>query len=177
MGKGRKGVFGPDGTMNTIRIIGIGNAFAGDDAIGVLVARQVQDLLLEGVEVIEAGLAGLALLDLMNSAETVILIDAMQSGQPPGTIHRLEIPRDLGFIIRFSWSSTTASTHAFGLGETLALGETLGTLPPRLLVVGIELNQTTLGEEFSPEVTRVIDSVVARIQKEVEHLSCTNSNS
>ena len=163
--------------MKPIRIIGIGNELAGDDAIGSLIIKALEATRLKEVELLEAGLSGLGILDLMDGADTVLLIDAVQTGQPPGTIHRLVVPDDLGLMGQQSWGSGTTSTHALGLGETLTLGHTLGTLPATTLVYGIELGHTDIGTDVSSKVRAVIKKVVSAMRKEVEAVICTNSNS
>ncbi len=163
--------------MKPLRVIGIGNSMAGDDAIGPLIIKAMKAKPLDDVELIEAGLSGLGILDFMKGADTVILIDAVQSGKTPGTIHRLNIPNDLGLLMRSAWNSGTTSTHGFGLGETLTLSHTLGTLPPTTLVYGIDLGQTEMGTEVSLHVKEAIKDVVSAIEKDVEAYLCTNSNS
>ncbi len=163
--------------MKPIRVIGIGNTMAGDDAIGPLIIKAMKANPLEDVELIEAGMLGLGILDFMKGADAVIVIDAVQSRQAPGTIHRLVIPDDLGLLMQSAWNSGTTSTHGFGLGETLTLSHTLGTLPPTTLVYGIELDQTEMGTEVSSTVIEAIEAVVSAIEKDVEAYLCTNSNS
>ena len=125
--------------MSITRIIGLGNLFAGDDAAGVLVVRRLQALHIPGVDAIEAGMAGVALLHLLEGAKYAIVVDAVHSNQEEGTIIRLEIPRDQDQVTRFSWDSTTSSTHTMGLSEVIVLGSMVGILPPRLSIIGIEL--------------------------------------
>ena len=165
--------------MRSIRIIGIGNSFAGDDAVGIHVVRKLKECPIPGpipgIEMIEAGLDGLALLDNLAGIEMGIVIDAMQSGHDTGTIIRLEIPRDLDQLSDFTWSSTTSSTHAFGLGEALTLGHTLEMLPRSLTVYGIELGQLNAGTTLSTKVSESIEAVVAQIMSEFEDPACTNS--
>lgn len=163
--------------MKPIRIIGIGNSMAGDDGIGSLTIQTLKAKPLDNVELIEAGLSGLGILDFIKGADTVILIDAVQSEGPQGTIHRLIIPDDLGLLMQSSWNPGTSSTHGFGLGESLTLSHTLGTLPPTTLVYGIELGQTDMGTEVSLHVKEAIKDVVSAIEKDVEAYLCTNSNS
>ena len=163
--------------MKPIRVIGIGNSMAGDDGIGALTIKALQTKPLNNVDLLEAGLSGLGILDLMKGADTTILIDAVQSGQPPGTIHRLILPDDLGLLIQSSWNSGTTSTHGFGLGETLTLSHTLDTLPTTTLEYGIELGQTNLGTVVSSTVKQAIDGVVSAIEQDVGARTCTNSNS
>lgn len=163
--------------MNPIRIIGIGNSLAGDDAIGSLIIKVLDEKKLPSVDVIDAGGAGLGILDLLHGGKAAIFIDAMHSNRQPGTIHRLTIPADLGLLVHTSWNSTTTSTHGFGLGETLTLGHTLGTLPPTTLVYGIEMEQSQMGAELSPNVKETVKTVVSAIEKDIATQLCTNSNS
>ena len=157
-----------------VRIIGMGNFFAGDDAVGILVARQLKALAIDGVDIIEAGLAGFDLLDLLEGTEAAIVIDAVQNGIDPGTILRLEIPRHLEQVSALSWSSSLSSTHGLGLGEALTLGITLGTLPPSLTIYGIELGHITQGEPLSRNVLEAIEILLPQLVKEIEKLACTN---
>ena len=158
--------------MKPIRIIGIGNSFAGDDAVGIHVVRKLKESTIPapipGIEMIEAGLDGLALLDNFSGIERGLVIDAMQSGHDTGTIIRLEIPRELDRLSEFTWRSRTSSTHTFGLGEALMLGYTLGMLPSSLTVYGIELGQLNAGTPLSKKVSDSIETVVAQIMNELE---------
>ncbi len=160
--------------MNLTRIIGIGNPSAGDDSVGLLIARKLKTLHLSEVSIVEAGMAPLDILHLLEGATSAILVDATISGQEVGTITRLELPRDMHQLTHFSWSSSS-STHQFGLADSLMLGHELKTFPQRLSVYGIELGRTTLGTTLSPQVSQALDQIVARISQECEKLACMNS--
>src|SRR5688572_21253201 len=113
-------------------VIGLGNAFAGDDAAGVLVARKVAPHAGE-VAVIEHEGEPTALLDAWEGAALAIVVDATVGQGTPGALAVIDAtarPLPPGF--------TGTSTHAFGLGAAIELARTLGRLPARLLVVGIE---------------------------------------
>src|SRR5262249_46565971 len=71
-------------------IIGIGNEYRGDDAVGLIVARRLKVRLADSAIVIEQSGDGAALMEAWRDAETVIIIDAMMSGAAPGTIHRFD---------------------------------------------------------------------------------------
>jgi len=149
--------------MSPIRIIGIGNLLAGDDAIGIHVAQQLKSDNLKGIDILEVSQGGVGLLDLMDGAETVILIDAIKSGKPPGTIHCLESPGGMDQISNLASFSLTPSTHAIGLHEVLVLGQTLGRLPPTLMLYGIELDQVALGKPPSQKIIQAGERVQALI--------------
>ena len=157
--------------MRTIRIIGLGNLFRGDDGAGLLVARRLKDLVGDRAEVIEAELAGLDVLDLMAGAPAVILIDAARSGRPGGTIHRLDA--SAGPI---SGDLFPHSTHVLNAVDAIEMGRTLGFLPPRVIVYGVEVGDTTAGNALSPSVAGALDQVVERVLRELEDLECMSGS-
>ncbi len=142
----------------------------GDDAAGLLAARRLRGRVGSHVDVIEAESAGVELLDLMKGVQTVFLIDAMCSGQRPGTIHRLDA--SAGPIAPHLFPR---STHAIGVGEALELARTLGVLPNKVIVYGIEAGHTDIGHPPSSEVGRALHEVVERLLREIEMQVCTSS--
>jgi hydrogenase maturation protease len=137
-------------------MIGIGNPDRGDDAAGVLAARHVH-----GGRVIEWADCSV-LLDLWEDADDVIVIDAMCSGRPAGTIQRFDAWRDRlpahGFV----------STHAFGVAEAVEMARALDRLPGRLTVYGIEASDLTVGAAPCPEVAAAAQDVAAAINRDLE---------
>ena len=110
------------------------------------------------------------LLDLWEGLDVVVVVDALRSGAPPGTLHRVEVgdgllPRDLRL----------ASTHAMGIADTLELGRTLGRAPRRVVVLGVEGASFGIGEEMTPEVAGAIDVLVASVADELGlEVPCTS---
>lgn len=146
-----------------VRIIGLGNGLRGDDAVGLLAARRLQQILGDRVQVIEADMAGANILELMDGARVAILVDAARSGQAPGTIHRLDVSAGpiAGRIF-------PRSSHAIGALDALELARALGTLPASVVVYGVEAAHTGAGEPLSPPVAQALDEVVKRIVLECE---------
>lgn len=158
--------------MAAIRIIGLGNEFRGDDAVGLLAARRLQGVVGDHIEVIEAEMAGVELLELMKGAQVVLLIDAVCSEQAPGKIHRLEAssgPMTPELFPR--------STHAVGVAEAVELARTLGVLPSKVIVYGVEAADLEMGHSLSPHVGHALNEVVQLILQETEKPACTNSTS
>ena len=152
--------------MASIRIIGLGNALRGDDAVGLLAARRLRARVDDRIEVVEAEMAGVEIMELMEGARAVILIDAAHSGQAPGTIHRLNASGGPISPLVFPHSS-----HAISALDALELARTLGTLPPTVTIFGIEAGDTEVGHPLSPLVAQVLDEVVERILQESEGLA------
>jgi hydrogenase maturation protease len=70
-------------------VLGLGNVLMGDEGIGVAVVKQLETLALPaGVECLDGGTGGMVLLDPLESADRVILIDAAADGNPIGTVTR-----------------------------------------------------------------------------------------
>jgi hydrogenase maturation protease len=142
----------------------------GDDAVGLLAARRLRERVGARTEVIEAEMAGVEILELMNDARVVILIDAAHSGQVPGMIHRLDASAGPIGPRLFAHS-----THAMSPAETLELARALGVLPPTVIVYGVEIGDTTAGRPLSPAVARALEDVVERVALESEAAACMNS--
>ena len=146
-----------------IRIIGLGNGMRGDDAVGLLVAHRLRQEIGDRVDVIEAEMAGVDLVELMKGANVVFLIDAARSGQAPGTIHRLD-----GSAGSISAPIFPRSSHAVGTADALELACAMGVLPATVLVYGVEVENTEVGRPLSSAVAKVLEQVVGRIVQDCE---------
>ncbi len=70
-------------------VLGLGNVLMGDEGIGVHVVRALeQHPLPDNVECLDGGTGGFILLEPLQSADRIILIDAAADGNPPGTVSR-----------------------------------------------------------------------------------------
>ncbi len=131
---------GADTTRHSL-IVGIGNALRGEDAAGLLAARSLTNLDAEAIE-IQDDILGL--LDRWNGYETVILIDAVVSGAPPGTVHCWNVHQD-----KIPFDTFACSTHSFGVAEAIELGKILDRLPCNLWIVGIETGSKKMAMTLS----------------------------
>lgn len=136
------------------QIIGCGNLHRMDDGAGVLVARRLREL---GIPAeIQSG-GAFELIAGWERDEHLILIDAVRTGAPIGTIHMWEgNPPRLPHARHFS-------SHGFGLAEAFRLGQILNCLPERITVFGIEGDQFGMGVQVSPEVATAIGRVAQQI--------------
>src|SRR5664280_160444 len=102
-------------------VIGCGNLLASDDGVGIEIVRRLQEMELpQGVQIVEAGTPGLQLLDIWEKAEQVIIVDAVRSGEPVGTIHCFDAallpPREF----------MPLSSHGINVIDAIELGKLLG---------------------------------------------------
>ena len=142
----------------TVRIIGIGNEFRSDDGVGLVVARRLKPRLPPGVVVLEESGEGTALIEAWQGADTVILVDAVQSGASPGFLHLFEAHQRALPNQMFCCSS-----HTFGVAQAIEMARELDRLPRRLIVHGIEARHFKAGTDLSPEVESAAKRVEDRI--------------
>jgi hydrogenase maturation protease len=145
-----------------LTLIGIGNSWRGDDAVGLFVAEQLGARRRDDIAVIVHEGEPIELIDTLALIDEVWLIDAVASNAAPGTIHRLdasasELPAGLFGI----------STHRFGLPETLELARALGGLPARVRVYGIEGDRFDTGGALSPAVHAAAAALTTELLDEV----------
>ena len=145
-----------------ILVIGIGNARRGDDAVGVVVAENLRKQALDGVGVVIERGEGAALIERFRQAGRVIMVDAVQANQAPGTVCCFDARRD-----RLPPRFFTYSTHQFGVAEAVEMARILGALPPQLIIYGIEGCSFDFGDEVSTEVKEAADRVTQDIIAEL----------
>ena len=150
-------------SAKNILILGIGNVLMGDEGIGVHVVRHLQNMSLpKAVECLDGGTGSFLLLEPMQRAKKVILIDATIDGAPAGTVRRLRP--------RFSKDyPRTLTAHDIGLKDLLDAFYLLGNVPEVILfAVSISALQEVGVMELSPELAAVVPEVAMMVVEEVK---------
>lgn len=160
-------------TFMHIKVIGIGQTLRGDDSVGFEVVRRWKSTQPEplppALETAMLESPGLNLLPNISGFDVVILVDAVHSGAPPGTLHHLR-SHELEAFLRGA-----DSAHGWGVAETLQLGKTLDMedLPSQIFLLGIEISSLDPGQGLSPAVqaslpdaVRALDNLVKDILNE-----------
>ncbi len=142
-------------------VIGIGNAFRGDDGIGPAAAAALRDAV-PGVRVLTLDGEPTRLVDAWTGHRLAVVVDAVRAGAEPGTLHRLEVGVDA-----LPEAGHPPSSHAAGLATAVALGRALGRNPGRLVVHGVEPAGTAAGEQLSAPVAAALPELVDRVAREV----------
>lgn len=138
----------------------VGNVLRGDDGFGPAVAERLTDLP-AGVEVVETGIGGIALLqELLAGCEGLILIDAIDRGERPGTVFVIQ-PEVLD-------SEHVADVHLANPERVLTMAKSMGALPERVLIVGCQPAKVDeLERKLSPAVARAVDLAAVRVREAV----------
>jgi hydrogenase maturation protease len=149
-------------------VIGVGNGLRGDDGAGLEIVRSLAARArAEAIEVREQEGEALGLLEQWDGAAGAVLVDAIHSGAPPGTIHRVDASAEPIPALLASFSST----HAVGVGEAVELARALGRLPRSTIIYGIEGACFDTGSDISPAVRAVIPELAAAVLAEARELS------
>jgi len=147
-------------------VVGLGNPILTDDGVGICVVRELASRPpLPNVDLAEACVGGLRLLDILAGYERVILVDAIQTrGGTPGDIYRLH-PTDLKVSLH------AGSTHDLSLPGALAFGRGIGlTLPDdqNLTIIAIEVEDVlTFCEECTCAVRESVPGAVEVVVAEL----------
>jgi len=156
---------GPSTTndTSTALLIGVGHEQRGDDAVGLLVARQLAGRS-PALRVVEHGGDGMDLVFAWEGAQRVVLVDAVVSGEcPVGEVHRFEAHDQPLPAALFS----ATSTHALGVAEAIELARATERLPEHLVVYGIEGASFATGVAPQPRVVEAAACVAARVLDEI----------
>jgi hydrogenase maturation protease len=159
----------------TFLVLGVGNEYRRDDGVGLAVAHRLRHSVPKGVSVQECEQEPSRLIDAWRGADAVLVVDAVESGAEPGTLHRFDAS-ELAIPQRLFRSST----HAFGVGEAIEVARALGMLPRRVLVYGVEGGEFTAGDSLSPAVEAAVGPAAEAMLAELDHLlheeeSCTSA--
>jgi hydrogenase maturation protease len=142
-------------------VLGLGNPLVSDDSVGLRVAAELKSRLAgrPEIEIDEDCRGGLRLMERLVGYDRAVVIDAICTGAPPGTIHRLA-PDDLP-------TQRSASAHDVNLPTALALGRQAGLRLPEdrhIRLVGIEAEDIlNFGEACTPAVAAAVPLAVAAV--------------
>jgi hydrogenase maturation protease len=158
-----------------VLVAGIGNVFLGDDGFGVALAdRLARRRLPPGVEVVDFGIRGMDLAYAMQEGyDAVLMLDAAPRGDPPGTLYVIEPVLDDAEV--------ALDAHGMDPVKVLGLARSLGSSPPRTLVVGCEpqtrmsMDDEDLVAELSEPVRLALDEAERLVESLLEDLLKTET--
>jgi len=145
-----------------VLVVALGHPERGDDGVGSAVAARLKGRLPPGVALRVCGGDLLGLIEAWADVALLVCVDAAASLGEPGRIHRLDLATD--GLLR---ETSLASSHGFGLAETLELSRAIGRVPPRIVVYAVEGECFTLGSTLSEAVAAAVGRVVERVLDEV----------
>ena len=146
--------------MRRVLVAGVGNPLRRDDGFGPAVATRLANLP-DGVEVVETGIGGIALLqELLAGCDGLVLIDAVDRGAEPGTVFVLEP--------EVEEAEHVPDVHLANPQRVLSMAKGMGALPRRVVIVGCQPADTEAVEpSLSPAVERAVPVAIAKVSETV----------
>ena len=134
-----------------------------DDGIGVRVVQLLAERYRfpPQVTVLDGGTLGLDLLPKLEGVDRLLVVDAVDTGEPPGTVVRLagdEVPVAL---------EAKVSPHQMGLKDLLAVAMLQGFAPREMVLWGVQPALIELGMELSPAVADTLEPLARHVVTEL----------
>ena len=150
--------------MGKTLVLGVGNILLSDDGVGVHVVRRLEEVveLPPEVEVLDGGTKGMDLLHYLEGVSRLLIIDAVETGGPPGTLRRLSGDQVPAYL------SIKMSPHEIGLPDMLFAAKLRDLYPEEVVVWGVQPATTEVGLELSESVAARVDELVEEVLTELE---------
>ncbi len=141
-----------------VLILAVGNLLMGDEGVGIHLLRALEhEPPVPGARLLDGGVAGINLLEDIQRARSVIMIDATRDGRPAGTVTLLR-PATVGAIPQ------GLSAHDFGLKDLFAAAALLGSMPDvHLFTISVETVKP-MCLELSPPVAAAMPEVLHSVR-------------
>lgn len=172
---GASGRSGAPSVPGRVLLAGMGNVLRGDDGFGPAVVRalRLEGWLPEWADVVEVGIGGVGLVhELMSGYRALVLVDAVDRGGAPGSVHLLE--PDLSRLQAMPLEERrklAADHHRLLPAGVLVIAQALGVLPPVVRIVGCQPAETEeLSIELSPSVQQAVPAAVEAIRSILDEL-------
>lgn len=149
-----------------VLVLGLGNVLLGDDGLGAAAVACIErDYIVPlGVRLEDGGTLGLSLLGLVADSDRVILVDAVRTDDPPGTLVRLDGANVVDAV------RDRLSPHQVGVADLLDAARLIDSYPTAVTLLGLVPDSIELAVVRSSAVDGGLDELVAAIVREVESL-------
>jgi len=150
----------------SVLILALGNPILGDEGVGLKALSRLSSeyRFPSSVELLDGGTAGLSLAPAVSAAAKVIVVDAVRSGQPAGSVVELN-----GRKLRRHFFESI-SPHQVGFRDVVSASRLMeeGNEPEEIVLIGVEPQTVELTTELSEPVDRAIDDVIVAVVAQLE---------
>lgn len=142
-----------------VLVLGLGNSLLSDDGVGV---QAITQLRLEPadvpVELVDGGTLNFTLLQYLEDAPAMIVIDAANLDARPGTVRVYEGAE----MDRIVAGARRNSVHEAGLADLMGMARLKDCLPERRALITVQPERIDWGESLSASVQRALPGICAR---------------
>jgi hydrogenase maturation protease len=150
------------GATGTLSVVGFGNPLLGDDGVGLRVieelgrlARHDPRLLPPDTRLVAAGPPSLDLLEIMDDARALLLLDAVDRGGRPGSVEVVRGHAVEGVVGRGD------------IGELLVAARLMGWFPDAISLVGIQVGLVGVGAGLSAPLEAALPAALDVTRREL----------
>jgi len=155
----RRAVAGAPVPQSRVVVLGIGNSLLADDGAGVHAIRCLREMLPDaGIEWIDAGTLNFTLLHYLDHARALVVIDAAELGEKPGTV-RVYQGAEMDQLVG---AGRRNSVHEAGLADLLAMARLKDCLPEHRALITVQPQRIDWGEALSPPVAAALPGICER---------------
>lgn len=141
------------------KVIAIGNDLYGDDGVGNAVLNVLEQIPeMKDIELIDGATDALGLIDHFSGTDHVIIVDAAQMGEDPGTVKVFDKEE-----VKLKIKMDNLSVHGISLAETFEIAQAVDSLPKKITIIGIEPKNIGISQELSDVVIQSIPEIVSNI--------------
>jgi hydrogenase maturation protease len=163
-------------------VVGLGSELAGDDAIGLILVRQLRERLDQGPRPVPIRAAATCLLwpeadaltiahDLLAMNDAVLLVDCADMGLPPGSARLLA-----GAEVRLQVKHSPVSVHGLGVAEALELARRLGFAHP-VSFFAVQPYDLRPGTGLSADMAARVPGLLAELERAARDLASAGGDS
>ncbi len=137
-------------------VLGVGNLLLSDEGIGIRVIERLQEgyQFPEDVLVLDGGTLGMDLLYYLEGVKNLLLVDAVELEDEPGTTIRMEgeeVP---------AYFSVKMSPHQIGVPDMLFAAKLRDIYPDEIVLLGVQPGILDTSLELSPPVAAQVGPLV-----------------
>lgn len=147
-----------------ITVLGVGNILLTDEGFGATIVTELSQEydFSYNVQFLDGGTMGMELLHYIGDAEYILLVDAVDGGEAPGTVYEFK-HEDLE-----RYFSDYVSVHEVGIQDILRIRAMQDNPFKEAIVIGAEPESLDIGMELSPTLRAVVPEVKERILKQLQ---------
>ncbi len=149
-------------------ILGVGNTLLKDEGIGIHLLNFIQALnpqwqAEDGIEMLDGGTLSFDLLSSIRADQNLIVLDAINLKQAPGTVYCLHDQAMDEFL-----SQPGKSVHEVSLLDLFDMSRLVEQLPEKRALIGIQPDSIDWGSDLTPIVEKALPEAAAQIKRLLE---------
>lgn len=154
-----------DDASPDLAVVGVGNPVMGDDGVGPKTVDRLEESpvgSMPDVRLMDAGTTGFLALEAMSGADRAVVVDAIETGGTPGTIHEYRCVDGT-----FETELPEMTMHDVSFTEAMVAARDVYDLPDEIRILGVEPADVSIGDELSEAVDKAATELVRVLSESI----------